>query len=328
MEDSVRERTEPAEQRRLLPVLAQFRHRSFDQVCWVLEIFGNQRMTDRIVHRTILFIPLTRSPVECGQQLGLFGRQPLDVETFIHNEKQALADALAMLNAGMPHNPKVKLSERNGKGWITLSPLSALSEPANLLHLKAEVKGRWGWTSLLDMLKETDLRVGFTDLFKSATVHEILPRPVLQKRLLYCLYAFGTNTGLSRVATGDEEVGYRDLLYVRRRFINKDSLRAAIQQVANEILRIRHPEWWGSDTTACASDGKKFGAWDQNLLTEWHIRYRGPGIMVYWHVEKKALCIYSQVKRCSSSEVAAMIEGVLRHCFTATSIRMENSSSI
>ena len=36
--------------------------------------------------------------------------------------------------------------------------------------------------------------------------------------------------------------------------------------------------------------------------------------MVYWHVEKKALCIYSQVKRCSSSEVAAMIEGVLRHC--------------
>lgn len=36
--------------------------------------------------------------------------------------------------------------------------------------------------------------------------------------------------------------------------------------------------------------------------------------MVYWHVEKKSLCIYSQVKRCSSSEVAAMIEGVLRHC--------------
>jgi|GEM_PF-6109188 hypothetical protein len=25
-------------------------------------------------------------------------------------------------------------------------------------------------------------------------------------------------------------------------------------------------------------------------------------------------CIYSQLKRCSSSEVAAMIEGVLRHC--------------
>ena len=36
--------------------------------------------------------------------------------------------------------------------------------------------------------------------------------------------------------------------------------------------------------------------------------------MIYWHVDKKSVCIYSQLKRCSSSEVAAMIEGVLRHC--------------
>jgi len=31
-------------------------------------------------------------------------------------------------------------------------------------------------------------------------------------------------------------------------------------------------------------------------------------------VDKKAACIYSQLKQCSSSEVAAMIEGGLRHC--------------
>jgi TnpA family transposase len=49
-------------------------------------------------------------------------------------------------------------------------------------------------------------------------------------------------------------------------------------------------------------------------MTEWHIRYGGRGVMIYWHVEKNSTCIYSQLKRCSSSEVAAMIEGVLRHC--------------
>ena len=36
--------------------------------------------------------------------------------------------------------------------------------------------------------------------------------------------------------------------------------------------------------------------------------------MVYWHVERKSLCIHSQLKAVSSSEAAAMIEGVLRHC--------------
>lgn len=37
----------------------------------------------------------------------------------------------------------------------------------------------------------------------------------------------------------------------------------------------------------------------------------------YWHVERKNVCIYSQLKSCSSSEVAAMIEGLLRHCTDA-----------
>src|SRR3989442_13010269 len=98
---------------------------------------------------------------------------------------------------------------------------------------------------------------------------------------------------------------------------HKEQLRNAIAHVASAIFAIRRADIWGEGTTACASDSKKFGAWNQNLLTEWHIRYRGPGIMVYWHVEKKATCIYSQVKSCSSSEVAAMIEGILRHCTDA-----------
>jgi TnpA family transposase len=33
--------------------------------------------------------------------------------------------------------------------------------------------------------------------------------------------------------------------------------------------------------------------------------------MIYWHVERGRLCVYSQLKPCSSSEVAAMIEGLL-----------------
>ena len=45
-----------------------------------------------------------------------------------------------------------------------------------------------------------------------------------------------------------------------------------------------------------------------------HIRYGGRGIMIYWHVERKSLCIHSQLKSPSSSEVASMIEGVVHHC--------------
>lgn len=48
-------------------------------------------------------------------------------------------------------------------------------------------------------------------------------------------------------------------------------------------------------------------------MTEWHVRYGGRAVMIYWHVEKGSTCIFSQLKRCSSSEVAAMTKVLLRH---------------
>jgi TnpA family transposase len=50
------------------------------------------------------------------------------------------------------------------------------------------------------------------------------------------------------------------------------------------------------------------------IITKWHVRHGGRGIMIYWHVERKSLCIHSQLKSPSSSEGASIIEGVVHHC--------------
>ncbi len=247
--------------------------------------------------------------------------QPEDVEVFISNLQQQMTDGLSQLDQGMPKNNPVKILTKNN-GWIRVSPFAALPEPNNLSRLKAEIEQRWSMTSLLDMLKETDLRVHFTQYFKSVSSRENLDPKVLQKRLLICLYGLGTNTGIKRLSLGDLGEKYQDLLYVRRKFIHKSQLRNAIAEIINATFNARLPQIWGEGTTTCASDSKKFGAWDQNLMTEWHIRYGGRGVMIYWHVEKNSACIYSQLKTCSSSEVAAMIEGLLRHC---TSMKIDKN---
>ena len=221
---------------------------------------------------------------------------------------------LARLDAGLPRNPHVKVTSRRG-GWITVSPLRARPDPESIEALKAEVTAIWPMTSLLDIVKETDLRLGFTDALGSPTAYETLDRGELRPRLLLCLYGLGTNTGLRRLdAVRDGGPSYRDLTYARRRYLTPDRLREAIVTVTNGTLRLRDPAIWGEGTTACASDSKHFGAWDQNLTTQWHVRYGGRGVMIYWHVERNSLCIHSQLKSPSSSEVASMIEGVLRHC--------------
>jgi TnpA family transposase len=134
------------------------------------------------------------------------------------------------------------------------------------------------------------------------------------------LFALGTNTGIRHVvdavdgeATGDTEATLRG---VRRLWVNRDNLRAAVTRLVNATLAARDRAWWG-EGTACASDSRRFGSWSSNLMTEYHVRYGGSGVMIYWHVERRSACIYSQLKSCSASEVAAMLDGVLHHCTSA-----------
>lgn len=193
-------------------------------------------------------------------------------------------------------------------------PLEKQIEPPHVMKIKQEIKNRWSDTNLLDLLKETNFHTEFTQHFKTTADREILDRETIQRRLLLSLFGLGTNTGLKAVSAGNYLDGYRELRYIRQKFIHKDHLRKANTEVANHIIYNRMKEVWGEATTACASDSKHFGSWDQNLLTEWHPRYKRQGVMIYWHTDRKSACIYSQLKSCLSSEVAAMMEGVLRHC--------------
>lgn len=238
---------------------------------------------------------------------------PMRSNDFISDLQVRMENALRILNSGLYKNDKVFI-RLHGKNLIKVSPLEPQTEPAFLKQLKSQVMMQWPMTSLLDVLKEADCQIGFTNLLKSYGDREILSRDVLQKRLLLCLYALGTNTGLKRVLAGGADVTLDELRYVKERYIHKDGLKSAIAKIVNATLEVRQSQIWGEGTTSCASDSKKLHAWDQNLMSEWHVRYKGRGVMVYWHIEKNSLCVHSQLKRCSSSEVSSMIEGVLRHC--------------
>ncbi|GAA2276107.1 hypothetical protein GCM10010145_38910 [Streptomyces ruber] len=135
--------------------------------------------------------------------------------------------------------------------------------------------------------------------------------------MLLVLFGLGTNMGIKRVAvTGKHGESEATLRRVRHLIVNRANMRAALVKLVklvNATFAARDGMWWGTGT-ACASDSREFGAWSSNLMTEWHQRYRGPGVMICWHVERKSVCIYSQLKSCSAAEVASMIEGVLRHC--------------
>ena len=245
-------------------------------------------------------------------------RQPLDPSTFIDELRQRMRSALTSFDAAVKAEDTggVRFLTRNGEPWISVPKPEKLTEPANLERLKKEVERCFGTIDLLDFLKEADYLTDLTGPFASVASREVTPRDVVRRRLLLVLFGLGTNIGIKQIAAGEHGETEAALRRVRWLYLNRDSMRQAIVRVVNATFSIRDAGLWGTGT-ACASDSKKFGSWESNLMTEWHARYRGPGVMIYWHVEKNSVCIYSQLKSCSSSEVAAMIEGLLRHCTDA-----------
>ena len=251
-------------------------------------------------------------------------RQPTDPEQFINGLRERMRHALTRFDKAITDDScgGVRIVTRHSEPWITVPRMDALPEPVRLEQIKAEVQRRWGTLDLLDVLKDSDFLCEFTNEFASTASREVIDRDVLRRRLLLALFALGTNMGIKGVvSTGDHGESETALRYVRRHYITRDNLRRAITRVVNATFDARDPRWWGTGT-ACASDSKKFGSWESNLMTEWHNRYGGPGVMIYWHVERRSMCIYSQLKNCSSSEVAAMIEGLLRH---DTDVPVENN---
>lgn len=257
---------------------------------------------------------------ECYQLLN----QPLAAAPFVTALQTRLTTALAELNRTLPHNPYVSIivpRGETGRGLFSVTPLEAQPEPQSLSRIKERLSRRYGLLELLDVFVEADRLAHFTRFFTHSGTKEIRSREALRPLLLLALFAEGTNIGIKRVAKANHQHSYDELLYVRKMYVCLEARRNANGAVVNAIVARRNPRLWG-EGSACASDGKRFESWSQNLMTEWRSRYKGYGVLVYWHVETNAVCIYSQLRSFSSSEVAAMIEGLIRH---DTEMRVEKN---
>lgn len=234
--------------------------------------------------------------------------QPLEVKPFIDALRARLLTALTKFNQNLPRNPQVRISHPKGKderGLFADARLQAQPEPQSIGIIKEAISQRYGMLDLLDVFVEADRLANFTKYFTHSGTKEMRSRDQLRPLIILDLFAEGTNTGVRRVSCANHQYTYDELLYVRKNYFSIEALRNANGAVVNQILALRNPRLWG-EGQACASDGKRFESWSQNLMTEWRSRYKGYGVLVYWHVETNAVGIYSQLRSFSQSEVAAM----------------------
>ena len=175
-----------------------------------------------------------------------------DSRSFAPDFRTSLGEDLWLLNAMLPGNDLVRLRQ-TGKNLICVTPLERQPEPSGVISLKSGNGRIWQMTGLLDVPNETALDTLFLDRFESSASRE------RRWRIMFALYAAGTNAGLKRVAAGAGDVNIDELADVYWCYIDAAALRAACSRLINTTLANRNPGIWGPVGMCGASDSSKFG---------------------------------------------------------------------
>jgi TnpA family transposase len=102
------------------------------------------------------------------------------------------------------------------------------------------------------------------------------------------------------------------LTFVNQRHISLKSLNAALVDIINRYNVMPLTKSWGDGTTA-AADGTKYDLYEQNLISEYHIRYGGYGGIAYHHVADTYIALFSHFIPCGTWEAVYIIEGLLKN---------------
>jgi TnpA family transposase len=102
------------------------------------------------------------------------------------------------------------------------------------------------------------------------------------------------------------------LSYANRRHIDTPKLEAAVRDIINAYNGLKLPKCWGSGKTA-AADGSKFEVYENNLLSEYHIRYGGYGGIGYYHVSDTYIALFTHFIPCGVYEAVYILDGLLKN---------------
>lgn len=132
----------------------------------------------------------------------------------------------------------------------------------------------------------------------------------LMRRVITTLFCYGCNLGPTQTARSIKGFSRRQIAWLNLKYVTEETLEKAIVQVINTYNKFDLPGYWGSGKSASA-DGTKWSMYEQNLLSEYHIRYGGYGGIGYYHVSDKYVALFSHFIPCGVHEAIYILDGLL-----------------
>ncbi|WP_169220593.1 Tn3 family transposase [Brasilonema sp. UFV-L1] len=133
------------------------------------------------------------------------------------------------------------------------------------------------------------------------------------ERYIFTTFGYGCNLGPNQTARHSRGVVTSHMIsYTNRRHISTPKIEAAIRDIINAFNRFSLPSIWGTGKKA-AADGSKFEIYENNLHSEYHIRYGGYGGIAYHHVSDKYIALFTHFITCGVWEAVYILDGLLKN---------------
>ena len=288
-------------------------HRRFFELCVFHQIMrelnsgdlyvkGSDRFDDFRVHQ-VSAEEFQRELSRYSEIVGL----PVDGKTFAKELRQRLGAALDEADANFPENDSIEFGEQ---GLIIHKP-GKEPEPPNKALIDQAITASMPQISILDVLTETEQWLDLHRLFGplSGFDTKIVDS---RKRFITTLFCYGCNLGPSQTARSVKGLSRKQVAWLNLRHVTEERLDKAIVKVINAYNQFALPKYWGSGNHASA-DGTKWNLYEQNLLSEYHIRYGGYGGIGYYHVSDMYIALFSHFIPCGVHEAVYILDGLIRN---------------
>ncbi|MCW2488850.1 transposase [Candidatus Symbiopectobacterium sp. NZEC127] len=245
----------------------------------------------------------TEIRAEYGELVGL----PVEGKSFVGHLQTRLKEVADSVDRGyMANSYFTIINDRPVLIKLVKKPLPAGFNAVNkTLTTKLQALN----LSVLDALGDTMHWLKWGQHFGPLSGHES-KRGDEEYRQILTTFAYGTGLGTAQLARNITGVGERQISFLNQRHVTEEKLDAAIRYTVNGYKRFWLPGLWG-DPGRAAADGTKWDIYENNILSEYHIRYGGWGGVAYYHVSDTDIALFSHFIPCGVWEAIYILDGLI-----------------
>lgn len=230
-----------------------------------------------------------------------------DPAAFVTALREQMQTKCTEVNDRFPDNAHADIVD--GRLILKKLPRTELSKAVALVDKL--ITERLPETSIVDVLVDATSWVDLSKHFKPLAGTEPRIRD-LHHRVVTTLFCYGCNLGPVQTARSVRGFSRRQMAWLNLKYVTDDTLERATVDTINLYNKFELPGYWGTGRSASA-DGTKWSVYEQNILSEYHIRYGGYGGIGYYHVSDKYIALFSRFIPCGAYEAIYILDGLIEN---------------